>query len=709
MVCACKGSSFCSKAFVHLFQMLAWVLLSDAASVSSSIIILISFVCFRTNLYLCKRFTHKPIMSTKHKRKTAVPKTERPTMAEGVKTSLSVDQQAQPMRLAVSIGIAVVVSLVVVALSFYYLVAKNSDVLFMAQAKNFFTTNDVFLAECMRLPGGFISWLASFLTQFFYHPWLGVAIMVSLWIASMWISKVAFKVKSSWMAVLAIPVICLLVSTIDTGYWLYYQKQIGYWFYGTVGYFFTTVLVLFHSLLKKRMDRLITTFLITLTYPFLGWYTLLALVYISFIALTQWRKEKSMFYRIGLPVLSLGLALLIPLVCYHLYADIRSEDVWTVGLPVFAADALVSQTPAIPFYVLSFVPILFPFLPRGIRRQGIICVVTIVVLAGCYWWVEKSDFKNYNYHAEMRMYRAADEGNWDALLDEMGNIPGNASRQMVLLKNVALLNKGEMGTKMFKYNNMSEEPTNGFDTLHVHLVQTSAPLIYYYHGKTNFASRWCIENTVEYGSSFDDLKVLARCALIGGEMDLARKYLAILQTSIYYREWADRLMPIVNRPSLIKKYHEFDTVRELYDHMGSVLDGDNGYPELYLLQYFSNTMNKDSKLLQELTLNYALVQKDIQLFWPRFFLYATLHEKESMPVHYQEAAILYGNLEMNNVDISHMPFDEDVRTRFQNFQQMSQSLLGTGMKVPEVGEAMKSTHGGTFWWFYFFSNNLKTY
>lgn len=651
-------------------------------------------------------------MSTNRKKKTIVPKMTKPSVAEPEKKPLHADQQPQPMKKAVSIGISVIVSLAVVALGVYYLIERNSEVLFMAQSKSFFTTNSVFLAECMRMPGGFISWSASFLTQFFYHPWIGATIMMGLWLASLWMSKVAFKVKGAWMAVLAIPVVCLLVSTIDTAYWVYYQKQTGYWFYGTVGYFFTMLLVLFHSLLKKRMDRIITTCLITLTYPFLGWYTLLALVYISAIALTQWHKENS-FYRVGRPLLSLVLAGVIPLLCYHLYAEIRIEDVWTVGLPAFEWSELVSRTPVIPFYVLSAVPLIFPFLPgeKALRGKMVlgVYVITIAVMAGCYWWVAKSDFNNYNYHAEMRMYRAADEGDWDKVLDEMGSIPGDASRQMVLLKNVALLNKGEMGTKMFKYNNMSAEPTNGYDTLRIHLVQTAAPLIYYYHGKTNFASRWCIENSVEYGFDFDNLKVMARCALVGGEMDLARKYLSILQTSIYYREWADRLMPIVDNPSLIKKYHEFDTVRELRDNMGSVLDGDKGYAELYLLQYFSNTMNKDSKLLQELTLNYALVQKDIPLFWPRFFQYAMMHQDEAMPVHYQEAAILYGNLEANSVDISKMPFEDDVRTRFQNFQQMSQSLLQSGLNEREVGEAMKSTHGGTFWWFYFFSNDLRTY
>ena len=214
---------------------------------------------------------------------------------------------------------------------------------------------------------------------------------------------------------------------------------------------------------------------------------------------------------------------------------------------------------------------------------------------------------------------------------------------------------------------------------------------------------------MEFGCDFDNLKTLARCALVGGEMDVARKYLDILATSIYYKDWAERLLPITHNPKLIKDYHEFDNVRELRDHMGSALDGDNGLVEMYLMNYFSNTMNKDSKLLQEVTLNYAMVQKDINLFWPRFFLYATLHPSGDMPIHYQEAAYLYGKLEPDNVSIENMPFDQQVKDRYASFQQVSQSLLKQGMDTTDVGEAMKGAFGDTFYWFYFFCRNIHSY
>ena len=445
----------------------------------------------------------------------------------------------------------------------------------------------------------------------------------------------------------------------------------------------------------------------------MGWYTLLALLYVAVLSLCHMKTDDSLASKMLLPLIPLVLIGITPLVCYQFYSGVRFEDMWMAGFPFFENDNVTSFTPSIPFIVLAAVPLLFPFLPKKVENStGMtwgITLVTTAVLVLSWLWVEKSDFQNYNYHAEMRMYRAAEEQDWDKVLDEMSNIPGDASREMVLFKNIALMNKGEMGTKMFKYNNMGEPPTNGFDTLRVHMVQTAAPLIYYYHGKTNFALRWSIENSVEFGYDYDHLKILARCALVNGEMEMAKRYLNILQSTLYYRDWAERLMPITEKPELIKKFKEFDSVRELRDHMGTVLDGDNGLCEMYLLTYFSQTMNKDSKLLQELTLNYALIQKDIQLFWPRFFLYAQMHQGEPMPIHYQEAAILYGNLEPESADISTMPFQEEVKKSYEGFHNMTQSLLQAGLDSDAIGEATKSTYGNTFYWFYFFCRDVHSY
>lgn len=614
-----------------------------------------------------------------------------------------------------SIIISVIVCVYFVLLAAHYLIKENSEVLFMAQSKSFFTTSCIFFKECMSLPGGLITWIASYLTQYFYEPVTGSIIIISIWTASLIISKFAFKVKAAWMAVLSIPLVCLLVGVIDTEYWIYYIKQEGHYFYGTVGYFFCMVLVFIGTLSDNKIYRPVMTAVAALTYPLFALYSLIAAVYIAIITVVEQIKAKSNIINIlASPIIAVILFIVLPLICMNfIYPEMNDARTWAVGIPRFENDNIVSTHPLIPYYILYTVPILFAlFIGKeklNTTKSLLSICLTIAIGIGAFMWVSESNYTDYNYKAEMRMYRAADEQDWDKALQEMAGIPGDASRQMVLIKNIALLNKRQMGEKLFAYNNMGATPKNSYDTLHVHMVQTASPLIYFYHGKTNFAVRWCIENSVEFGYDFDNLKNLTRCAIINGEMDCAKKYLDILKTTIYYKEWAERLYPLTEKPSLLSEYHEFDSVKELHSNMGSVLDGDNGLCEMYLLNYFSNTINKDSELLQELTLNYAMIQKDIKLFWPRFFLFAREHPSMKMPRHYQEAAYLYGHLEPDNVDIRKMPFDKEVIERYQSFQQMSQSLLRTGMEAPQIGEAMKQAYGDTFYWFYFFCRDVHSY
>lgn len=654
-----------------------------------------------------------------------------------------------------SIAYAALALLVFVGVAIYELIINNSDMLFMAQERNMFTSGCQFFSELTKVPGCIGAWLGCYLTQYFYNPAVGSAMLIGIWCIIYLLTKKAFRINNTWAFVAIIPVACLLVSIIDNGYWLYYMKQPGYWFRESLGFLFTIVSYYITSRLNKNLkgESNITTSVIQSAaialitfggYYAFGWYALLAPLYTIF---NQWICEKtSITSKIIVTATSLISIIVIPLICYNnFFTELRSEDVWLGGFPFFKADAAVGMRNEIPFAIMALVPTLFPLVARLQNKENITGLMAnlfrlgyvAVVVAAMPYFIDKMNFDNYNYHAEFRMYRATAENRWDDVIEESANYQGVPTREMVILNHIALLNKETMGTQMFKFNNFGEAPYVADTTfvkrtekdadgkmapvlnekgeqvmdslfLRVHMVQTAGPLIYYNHAKTNFASRWCIENSVEYGYSFDTVKMLIRCALVNGEWDVARKYIDILKQSTFQKDWALKYEPILADHSKIKEFHEFDKILELYNHMGSALDGDQGLCEMYLLNYFANTMNKDSKLLQELTLNYALIQKDIQLFWPRFFLYAQLHKDEKMPIHYQEAAFLYGNLE-HQVNISHMPFDKEIPERYASFQQISESYLKQGMNTEQVGKAMQPDFGNTFWWFYFFCRDVKSY
>ena len=134
------------------------------------------------------------------------------------------------------------------------------------------------------------------------------------------------------------------------------------------------------------------------------------------------------------------------------------------------------------------------------------------------------------------------------------------------------------------------------------------------------------------------------------------------------------------------------------------LDGDNTLVEMYLLQTFAHG-NGDDPLFQEMTLICALIMKDIDIFWPRFMKYATMHPDIHMPRYYQEAAYLYGHLE-NKVDISHMPFDQSVRDTYDRFMKFNEQC--GPMSEEQKVAAFYPQFGNTFFYFYFLVRNQKT-
>lgn len=613
--------------------------------------------------------------------------------------------------------------MVFVAVAAYLTFYKNVDTLYNAQDRGFFSSDFTWLKECMRQPGGLLIYASSYLTQYFYTPAVGITMLIALWVLSYVLSHFAFRLKGQNGFFALIPLSCLLTMVVFTGYWFYYLKSMGYWFGPTLGYLLMVITQLVALPMNSTVRKIFAVVWAAALYPACGFYALMAgvwtLVCAFFFAPAEADKshssdavatsKPSRTSELATSAIALLAILVIPAIYYRFYTAISYPMAWMASIPMFTADNAISYHKYTPFIIMALSP---AFMIIGSRMSNTLNMKYFAsagfVMAFAVALPLMNNFDNYNFHAELRMYNAAEQQQWDEVLTEAANAPGKPTRQMVILKNLALLNNGTIGNQMFHYDNSGADPYVD-DSLKVHMVQTAAPLIYYNHGKVNFALRWNIENGVEYGFRFHDIRSLLRCSIINGEWDSARKYIAVLKTSTFQKEYAERCEELVNHPEKIDSYHEFDNVRELYKHMGTTLDGDNGLCEMYLLNYFSNTHNKDSKLLQELTLDYALIQKDIQLFWPKFFLYASLHQGDEMPIHYQEAAFLYGNLE-HEVDITSMPFDKQkIIERYASFNQMSQQLLASKMTVEQVGEAMRSNFGDTFWWFYFFCRDVHSY
>ena len=607
--------------------------------------------------------------------------------------------------------------LVFALLSWYFLVMRNADMLYMQQMRSLFNDTSVFFQQYHAIPAGFLQWAGCYFTQLFYYPALGSSVLILMWIAIFFLMKKALRIPNALSPLLLIPLVCLLVSEIDLGYWIYYNKNHGYCFSQTLGLLFASALVFlcrYVSNVKLKFGTIIVALLggalLVGLYRYIGVYAMAASVCLGVIMLIERKWIAGVLYVIA--------AAIPPFLYQQLFDTLRSNQFFMAGLPVFESGNVTNASLTHPFLYAIGCLVLFSFIyiiGARLKSEKVSCIVSaillIVVIAGSYGILEDADYDDENYHIECRAYRAIDNMEWEDALYEIRQVRGTLTRQLIMFKNLALFNTGDIGNSMYDYDDKGMTPTPS-DSLKVHTANTAAPIIYLHHGMTNFAYHYCMEIQVEYGFSICELKVMALSAIISGENALAQKYLKILSHTMFHKEWAERYLRLARNPKEIGKYPELAKMRELHSYMDNNIDSDGGICENYLLSYFTATYNKESKYFQEICLAYSVMLKDIKTFWPQYLLYLQLHKGEKIPEIYQQVAYFYSDVEPSTAPDAKtygLKYDQEIIDRYNHFDQLSQGLLKSGFSEESIARQTEAEFGNTFWWVYFFNKGGQCY
>ena len=82
------------------------------------------------------------------------------------------------MKIFKSIAFWLIVLLVVAVA----LIRFEGDMLWKIQQYNLFLYSSLFFKQMMVVPGGRLSYLGAFFTQYFFHPWVGVVLLCCWWL-----------------------------------------------------------------------------------------------------------------------------------------------------------------------------------------------------------------------------------------------------------------------------------------------------------------------------------------------------------------------------------------------------------------------------------------------------------------------------------------------------------------------------------------------
>lgn len=569
------------------------------------------------------------------------------------------------------------------------------DMLYTAQDRNEFFANSTYFEQFLHKPFGMMNYVGSYLTQFFYHPIVGVALLLAIWagIYSLTLSvtgltnmkrSIRQRMKPSegmpWLALL--PLTCLLCSLTDVGYWVYVMPIRGYWFAESLS-LLLILLMLRGAQLTPRRWRAQWYVYGALTFPILGMQNLffcLCLLMMQIAAPVEDRTHKRYQFG-GLGAFIIGMVILIPLQ----YDNLNNHQLLESGLPIFETDTMSAMRPTTPFLILAMTMLLL-FLTRHWRVQlllrhvkvwmyGAVAVVFMAVMLLLF------SYRDSNYQREMRMTHAAMADDWSAVLDETADAKSKTP-SMVMLQNIALMNTGQLGNSAF-YRGQESVPINNPDSININELQIVCPLVYYNYGKMQFATRWCMENAVRQGFSPFLLKIFVRVAQETGEQELKDKYMRLLAQTTFHNDW--------------KPKPTSEKVHELNESFSDVIDSDDDDCEKYLKENFSMAFGSSSLLVRELNLFYAMLSRNPQVFWNAFHAYASLTEGKNLPIHYQEAYVM-----MAQQAPATLPYTVEVTPALQDnylrFCKEGGQYSQQGKTQEEMRELMRPNWHQTYWW-----------
>ena len=576
-------------------------------------------------------------------------------------------------------------------LAFLALALFEQDYLYRAEEQNLFLGTSLFFKQCMVSSGGLLTWAGAFFTQLFYYPLLGAGVLCLLWGTIMWMLGHTFHIPRPWRTLTLVPVACLLLTITTLGYWIYYLKLRGVFFDATIGTLVALLLVLAYKQLPgNRVVR--PLFIVVATaigYPLFGFYALFAAMLMALSA------ERLRMVDGLVAVLSV---VAVPLLCYHLvYHETNIVNIYWTGLPNFCHVGqryFIYNLPYI-FLFASIAALALLRLPERARKKGMWMqgtVLTATMAAVFLFW-----YKDSNFHCELTMYRQLEQQQWEEAVATSATVKGEPTRAICIMRNVALARLGRQGDEMYRYPNGASQPAAPFP---IRLVDTMGRMLYLEYGITNYCFRWCMEDGVEYGWSVEKLKLMAKCAIVDGEMAAAQKYLSLLKKCAFQKEWVATYTRIAHQPQLIAQHPGLRAISQLQRH-DNFLTADQGQMERFLLEHLTTTQTREP-LLQEQVLIAAMQKKDARLFWQQFYQYTELHklDKRPMPRHYQEAACLFAQL--GQLDISHMPFDRQVTAEFEGFNSILATSRQRGIGMEQLRKNMYDHFHTTYYYHYYF-------
>jgi hypothetical protein len=546
-----------------------------------------------------------------------------------------------------------------------------------------FLFDNTYLFSTLKKIGGLSLLIYEFLAQFFIYPYAGALITSTLLtVTGIFVYLLLKRIDkdSTFVYILSLlPVFSLL----------FIQFDFNYFMQGTVAYLMALLLLCvywkFNNIRWKLGYAVISTCLL---------FWLGSSVAVLF-ALSVFAKE--LFSK---P--SYGYLFLIPCAEAFLLAYLSVRYAFVGEYRFAMLPDMYYQKSLVPSGLLLYMSwILLPlsmmvtylFLSKNTwsGRKKIIGIVMQVILVGfiffggtkLYGDRRSLKFKEIEYYHRSRRFDKIIEMN-----------KGKVSNYLYLcFLNLSLAEKGELADSMFKFDQKGPQslfiPTNNS-----HMSSMLLCDIYYTIGHTGAAMNMAFEANI--GSpglrTGRMLQRLVETNLVYGEYAVAEKYIALLEKTFYYRDWAKEMRRYLYNEEEVSRNPEFDKRKKSLPKENFLFSTQLQDKELISL----SVSNPANRAPVEYAGGMFLLMKNLDLFKDFIDKYWGTEVLPALPLSFQEAVIvLYEN---DSGSWKERGVSQPVITRFEQYKK----FILENKNKPRLADFVKNSYGDTYWYYFMF-------
>jgi hypothetical protein len=546
-----------------------------------------------------------------------------------------------------------------------------------------FLFDDAYIFSTLQKIGGLSLLIYEFLAQFFIYPYAGALILSTL------------------LTITGVLVYCLLrrmdkdstfvyiLSLLPVFSLLFIQLDFNYFMQGTVAYIMALMLLYiyckFSSIGWKLGYSVLSTFLV------FWWGGPVAILFALSVIVKELFSKSSQSFLLLIPCAEAFLLAYLS-VGYAFIGEYR----FAMLPDLYYQKALV---PSGSLLYMSWIFLWLGIIATGLLRSRkswsgktkVVSIVMQTILAGgifLYGIRIHGDLRSLKFK-EMEYYNRCRQ--FDKIID-MNR--GTVSNYLYLcLLNLSLAEKGVLADSLFTFD--QKGPQSLF--IPMNNSQMSSMLlcdIYYAIGHTGATMNMAFEANISSPGSRTGrmLQRLVETNLIYGEYAVAEKYIALLEKSFYYRDWATGMRRYLYNDEAVMENPEFEKRKKSLPEANFLFPAQLQDKELIPL----SVSNPDNRTPIEYAGAMCLLTKDLDLFKELIDKYWGTEVLSALPLSFQEAVIVLN--EGDSGSWKERGVSQPVITRFERYKR----LILENKNNPRLADFVKKLYGDTYWYYFMF-------